>query len=197
MFGDRYQHYFIAVEPQLDVVENFTIVQQDLLKLVEDRGARLRLVEPEHCHMTLRFLDHLEDQTVLWIKDLMDQIARSTSPFKVTNGALGAFPNAQHSRILYVDLLAGRDAIVDLAEKLESRLSELAAITRETRVFRPHLTLGRVKSAKKPLDLRDVVKALAEVSIGSSMIDELVLFRSRLDFNGVNYDVIHRTRLKG
>jgi 2'-5' RNA ligase len=70
---------------------------------------------------------------------------------------------------------------------------------REARPFRPHVTLGRVREGRGPLDpaARRIVADAASSVLGRSPVDELVLFRSELSPRGARYTALARAPLGG
>ena len=60
-------------------------------------------------------------------------------------------------------------------------------IAPEQKPYRPHLTLGRVKSLKGTGDLADLMEKDRDVDLGPFTVDRIVLFRSDLRPTGPIY----------
>ncbi len=73
-----------------------------------------------------------------------------------------------------------------MASKLEESLESLG-FPREKRGFKPHLTLGRVRSNKGVSGLAEGIRHKMEISGPSFVADHAVLFRSILKPSGAEY----------
>jgi 2'-5' RNA ligase len=80
--------------------------------------------------------------------------------------------------------------IAALFAALELELDALG-FARDERVFRPHVTLARLK---RPADVRELLRA-AEVTPHEVQISEVVLFRSHLGPEGSRYEVVAKSPL--
>ncbi len=197
MSTHHYDRLFIAVEPQLDVVENYRLVQRDLIKFIAERKAVMTPMPAELCHITLKYIGSLHEDNFQLLIDLLDDVASRNKAFKIKNGGVGAFPSSSKPRIIYIDTLEGQKHIHALVDDIENSLSPYQVFERERRPYKAHMTLGRIRTPDCSIDLADVTAALTDVSIGSSYIDELVLFHSVLNNKGPKYDVLYRARLRG
>lgn len=80
---------------------------------------------------------------------------------------------------------------VAFASSLE-RAVEPLGIPRESRPFSPHLTIGRVKSAKGGDRLLKSLEARLDVEFGVQTVREIVLFKSDLRPEGPIYTALGR-----
>jgi len=83
-------------------------------------------------------------------------------------------------------------AIAALAEHFES-VGELVNVARETRAFRPHVTLIRIK---RPGDVSGWLEKVAPTAARVT-IDEIVLYQSILHPTGSEYVAVARAKLVG
>src|SRR5688572_7353422 len=100
-----------------------------------------RWVEPDHYHLTLKFLGEVHPERVAPIRELVEKVAAGTRPFEVQMKGLGAFPTLRRPRVLWM----GADpspALRCLKHDVEWGLAS-CGFERETRAFHPHLTLAR------------------------------------------------------
>src|SRR5262249_61451644 len=74
-------------------------------------------------------------------------------------GGLGAFPAARIARVIWAGVVDGA-SLAALASDVEAALSTLG-FSPEARAFRPHVTLGRVRSRR---GLGPLARALADVT---------------------------------
>ena len=84
------------------------------------------------------------------------------------------------------------------SEKLQSLLEDTYAqmgFRKENRSFRPHLTLGRVKSSKNTDQLRQAVEKFANKEFGSQLADQIIVFSSQLKPDGPVYSPMATIKL--
>ena len=144
-----------------DALENFLSELRPL--------ARVRWVRREQFHITLKFLGELEQGV---IDEVIDALApmKSFTPFTVELNHIGAFPNLNSPRVLW---LGGDKGAV-----------ETAGLERESKKFTAHLTLARLKDSVLPEAL---VKRLGDVPVLSWECSKLVLMKSLLTPQGPIY----------
>ncbi len=154
----------------------------DLMARLRPELPRVRWVQPEGLHLTLRFLGWTQEGAVDRIAETLRPAASACAPADIPLGALGMFPERGSPRVLWVGL--------DLPEPMHElqRACEEAArregFEPEDRAFKPHLTLGRWKDrAQRP--------ALPSVDLGFAQIDSLTLYRSDLGSSGAQYTPLH------
>ena len=156
--------------------------------LGQGRG-QLRLVRPEQMHLTLVFIGEVSESRAAAIADLMTSDL-PVQPFRMGFGGLGAFPARGAPRVLYLDVVTGMSAAIELHDKVSDRLVS-AGVRRDERPFHPHLTLGRWRESR-PSD-RPGVSARTEVA--AVEVDRVTLFQSRLSSSGSAYTRLASSRL--
>jgi 2'-5' RNA ligase len=148
----------------------------------------VRWVRPEGLHVTLRFLGEIEAAQVAPLCSAVAEELRDCEPFEMKLGAVRGFPTPRRTRVVVCEV-APQEPLVELAAAVERGTSR-AGFAAEARAFRPHLTLGRVRSGKSV--------SLAEVSAaaGSAMrVDRTVLFQSDLHRSGARYSPLEHLAL--
>ena len=160
--------------------------------LGEFRGimTRLRALEwpvrwagNEGLHLTLKFYGSVPDEQLPVISRTLVGSAGDFGPIPLTCTGMGHFPPGTMVQIIW----AGVDApgALELLQDRIERASEALGFPLEGRPFRPHITLGRVKTGKK-LSATDLEKfpAFEEIPF---LVDRLVLFESRPGSGGSVY----------
>ena len=171
---------------------------------------------PENLHLTLKFLGDVMPARLESLAVRVAEIAAAQTPFVMTVAGVGAFPSVRCPRVLWIGVAApavgSLAAAVDLACTAEG-------FAPETRPFHPHLTLGRVRQARRsdrgrPKPERGVPgmrrqqredPALVfatldrdhERAFGVSPVDALGLFRSELGPVGARHTVLARWPFAG
>lgn len=158
----------------------------------------LRAVAPENYHLTLKFLGDTADETRRSLVDGFHSLdLGSLPPLPFILEGLGAFPGSASPRVIWCGLTLDAAAL----EKIRSPIEALCyshGFADETRPFRPHLTLARLRrNAKPPGELAAYLSSRKDTRYGESVFDRIVLFRSDLDRQGPRYSVLAERALGG
>jgi 2'-5' RNA ligase len=108
--------------------------------------ADVRWVDPVVAHLTIRFLGRAARSELKALDESLAEIAARTPPVELAPGEPGAFPGWRRPRILWLGL-EDSGALGPVAEGIEAA-ARGAGFPPEEREFRPHLTLGRVRSPR-------------------------------------------------
>jgi 2'-5' RNA ligase len=171
---------FLAVEIP-DAVRAAVARLQDELR--RSTMLPVRWVDPSALHVTLKFLgDATERQLEAMGPALAPAMADRIAP-EITLAGVGTFPAAARPRIVWAGLARGGDDLRALAASLDGLAAPLG-FARETRPFRPHVTLGRVRAPQPAPDLRAALAMRRDASLGSWTPTAVVLLESRLGAGG-------------
>jgi len=173
---------FLAAELPRAMVSRIASLQERLRSC----GADVRWVKPEQIHLTLKFFGNIEEEQREVIAAIMEEAASRIGAFSLSVRDLGAFPSPRNPRVIWLGLHGWEENLLPLQRDIESRLQS-AGFPPEDRPYRPHLTLGRVKSLKGKEGLVDLMEREREVNLGPMVIDRIVLFRSDLRPTGPVY----------
>ena len=153
--------YEIETKPMSDTVRAFLAVELPpkvkgaLADLVEQLGRAhvpgLRLVRPEGIHLTLKFLGDVSRDQVSPIVEAVSQMVKEHTPFTLSLGAPGVFPNRNAPRVLWVGIEGDLAALKVLHREVENSLAALG-FEMDTRGFSPHLTVARIRDRTSPRD---------------------------------------------
>jgi 2'-5' RNA ligase len=171
---------FVALEIPADVRGAIAALQRKLEP--ECRGARW--VRPDGIHVTLKFIGEAAPEKVEHIKSELSGV-RAASAVRIAFRGAGFFPNERHPRVFWAGIEATPN-LAELAAEIESRLERLG-IPRESRDFRPHLTLARFKSEEGLPRLRAALAGAGPLEFGSMETTEMHLIQSRLERGGAVY----------
>jgi len=151
----------------------------------------VRWVDPQGIHLTLKFLGNVDTSVV---DDLLAAMKTASAnydgpKFSLTLSGLGLFPNNQQPRVLW----AGADGDLDSLATLQTLVDEAVVrlgFSRETRPFRPHLTIGRVQDGVPQGSRRFIGEAVVKTQlppVAAWEIDALHLIRSTSTRQGAVY----------
>jgi 2'-5' RNA ligase len=183
---------FLAFELPPSILSKIGKIQ-DRLKACR---ADARWVTVEQIHLTLKFFGSIEEKHIVDISAIMEDAAVKRSAFTLSVKGLGAFPSTRNPRVIWLGLHGWEENLLPLQREIETRL-EAVSFVPEERPYRPHLTLGRVKSLKVKEDLVDLIERERDVNIGHFVVDRIVLFRSDLRPTGPIYTPLTTRELAG
>jgi len=137
------QRVFFAVIPDNATRE---LLDAAIAPLQADGNPRLRWLERENWHLTLRFVGDVEPSVVAELQDCLDAMT-GHGCFQQSLTQLEVFPTAQRPLVVAATgpVHSGARGIV---EDLEARCRSLG-LPEEGRPWRPHLTLARIRGRRR------------------------------------------------
>ncbi len=183
---------FLAIEIPRAILKKIEEVQEDL----RSSRADVRWVSPEKIHLTLKFFGTIDESKIDPIVKSIEEPTRITSPFSLKVQGVGAFPHLKNPRVIWVDLVDGKDVLASFQKQLERELEKLG-FEPEERVFHPHLTLGRMKTGKGRGELTGRMERHQEEEFGDFQVERVVLFKSDLRPTGPIYTSLREVKLGG
>lgn len=175
---------FLALEIAGDVRRSL----EEIIGRLDLPHFHVRWVSPKNLHLTLRFLGEIPEQAVPGISRAAGEAAAQTRPFAICLKGLGAFPASGNPRVVWVGMEDDR-AVLRL-ERLLTGALEAAGVPPPDRPFRPHLTLGRVKSGRGAAELKKHLERNRALEAGRMTVERMGLIRSRLRPSGPLYTVL-------
>ncbi len=166
------------------------------LTKVGDRLRRTRAhvgwVPPRNYHLSLVFLGDTPRELLPELGEALDD-AVGCGPFTFEVAGIGTFGSRRSPRVIW----AGVDAPAALASLYESLRDNLEALglSTDARPFRPHITLGRVRSGRGKAELTTALEQVKDSAFGSVTPAAAQLYRSVLQPGGSVYTVLHASGL--
>ena len=185
---------FVAVDVPAEVRMRVAALASRLRRALP--RADVRWSPTEQLHVTLKFLGEVPDARVPAIEQALRAVAAAQAPLSLVAAGAGGFPNASRPRVLYVGILGQIDDLVRLAGAVEGAL-EAAGFPRESRAFRGHLTIGRVRTPRPVAGRAAALGNEVGAAAGTWIADEIVLYRSRLHPSGAIHEPVARLTLGG
>jgi len=149
--------------------------------------AKMKLVEIENIHFTLRFFGDTSLTKIDEIESCLSQI--EIEPFEIKVHGVGAFPNNRRPRVIWIGVTQNADRICNLKAEIDSHLEELGYQS-ERRKFTPHATIARVRFVKDAEKLINNLDGLVNESIGSMTVSKFNLKKSTLTPSGPIYETL-------
>jgi RNA 2',3'-cyclic 3'-phosphodiesterase len=180
---------FIALMIPSDWTDYLGAISRDLASKM--RG--LSWVRPENLHITLRFLGDLDDAGVQRVCDLVIRETGEAVAPHARLGPIGAFPNLNRPRVVWVGLAEGAEAVSAIARAVNDALGR-GGFGEPEKPFRPHLTLARVRESARGLEaLRDAVLSPAP---HAAPLERICVMKSELHPAGARYTALTEARLR-
>jgi len=185
---------FIAIELPETIRSSLSKLQESL----KETGSDVKWVEPHNIHLTLKFLGEINEAKLEQVNAILDTIAETNSSFCLRISELGAFPNIDCPKIIWVGIDKGGAETKKIAAFLEEKLS-LIGFPKESREFSTHITIGRIRSGKNRLKLVNDLDVKKEDFTGRNLettVTKITLFKSSLSPKGPTYTTLKEASLK-
>ena len=153
----------------------------------EFSNVTVRWDRPEKLHITVKFAGALDVKQFGIFTERVRSAAISIEPFRMKIDGTGAFIKRRGPSVLWLGVQQSSelDLLGTLAAKLDGE---------EKRTFHPHITIARVKDAKKAMDLIDMHRASGFESAEFEVI-EIIIYESKLLPSGSVYSKLKAFRL--
>jgi len=148
-----------------------------------------RWSKPDTWHLTLKFLGEIPDTDVALISRCLEGVAARHRTFELAVGEFGGFPSLRRPRVLMFKVGKGAGELEALAAEIDQTLLDVAGIPKESKRFRAHATIARVKNRLDP----SVTDRLASVSplVGAiQTVGSIDLMKSELRPQGARYECL-------
>jgi 2'-5' RNA ligase len=157
-------------------------------------GEKIRWVDGNNLHLTLKFLGDTGEKRVSDIKIILKELTQNFSAFSITIRNVGVFKNLRNPRIIWLGIDACSELMLLNAE-IESQISRLGFPAEERR-FSPHLTVGRIKFLENNQGLLQIMKAFEEQVLHQFIVPEVTFYESILMKEGPEYIPLGKYRLR-
>ena len=157
------------------------------------RDEHIRWVASGNAHLTLQFLGDIDsDQVEAVGTQLREHLGEEHARTLPCRG-LGVFGLTGAPRVLWAGL-EDETFLRGLHMRVKAATGEVLA-TSDTKPFRPHLTLARIKHMHDPARLMRKVQEFHETLFGDVCADQVFLYKSQLQPGGAKYTPLVQVRL--
>ena len=147
--------------------------------------AHLRWSPVYNLHITTKFIGEWPEPRLQEVIDALQPLGRRAA-FEVSISGIGWLPNPHSPRVLFAGVKAGPE-LSDLASATEAAMTAIG-VERETKPFRPHLTLARIKDTGIQLaSLRQAVAQIEAPEFGIVRVNSFKLYLSKMGPAGSIY----------
>lgn len=180
---------FFAIDLPVSMKEELGRFISQLKK--KSRSHAIRWSRPENLHVTLQFLAEVKAEHVpQLIEQVKMEIEGQIPAITLQLGKLTLFPSPYRPRVIVLDLMPQEE--LAMLSGLIGHGIRACEYETESRPFRGHLTLGRIKHTHG-VHL-EFLNEVEKPSL-SAPVEEVVLFRSQPQPEGSMYTVIERLSL--
>lgn len=175
---------FIAV--RIDPEPTFIRILSSLKSVLG--GERISWTDPANIHLTLEFLGETEENLIKAISVMLKTRCIRFGQFSFRLKGTGLFGSLCDPRVIWVGI-EGHERLSRLKEEIAGGLRDIG-FSIEERPFRPHITLGRIKSVRDPHALRSALEKYKDTDIQEVMVERVILYESILKPAGAVYRII-------
>jgi len=178
---------FISIDvEEKELLDEIERIQGALLA----SNARIKPVERENIHLTIRFLGVIPMTIVNEVINIMKRI--KFAPFTMTIEHLGAFPErSTRPRVIWLGVTEGAEEVSKIHEQIERELRTIG-FPKDRERFVPHITIARVKRSNPKL-IR-VINEMRNIKVGSMSVKYIRLKKSILTSRGPIYETLFETK---
>lgn len=180
---------FIAIPLKLNNSAKKTILELQS-QLSRDN---IKWVALDSTHITLVFLGDTEDKLIPSIVEILNNIQNNFTEYKVTLSGLYTFGSRDNPNVLWTKWIDNNET-KQLALKLKDKLSSINNSIKTDDKFIPHLTLGRIKKITDLANFNEIISERTNFSLGNYLVEEIVLFESKLTSRGPYYFPLHKIK---
>lgn len=176
---------FVAIDLPESVRSSLGAAQETL----KSYGFRVKWVRPESIHLTLKFLGNLDAARTDLIVNAMTLAARGFAALSLAASGIGVFPNARRPRVIWIGLGGQLELLKSLQQTLDAHLADLG-FPGESRPFKGHLTLGRIKGKIAAGRMQTALDKLETFESEGFEVSRIILFKSELRPSGAIYSQV-------
>lgn len=149
---------------------------------------------PEKLHLTLKFLGDSDEDQLEKLEKICEKISFEITNYKLQISETGVFPSPRNARVLWLGVYGDVGELQKINAILETECEKIG-YKKEKRIYKPHLTIGRIREPQK-------AKELAKVHLENKFepvefeVSELVIYESKLQPSGSVYTKVSGFKFK-
>lgn len=157
--------------------------------LTEDR---IKWVEEENLHITLKFFGETPEETVNEIAEALKQVS-TILPFEIEFTHLGIFGSRYKPRVVWLGIDDG-GSLARLSEQIKEIIVPLG-FENDRQNFIPHLSLGRISALSDKTHFQRIIDRFKTNEFAKQEINKFMLYESILSSTGPKYKIIETYKL--
>ena len=177
---------FIAITLDEQVYGELAEKQAGMRQFCSD----INWVEPKDIHLTLKFMDNIDEQQVEKIIETLDELVSRQKPFNMRLSNISAFPDIYYPKLIWLGISIGLTECIVLHRAVEESMEKLGFL-KSMRSFKPHMTLGRIRHLGDRHWLMDLLRSEKDFTLRHIVsVNAISLIESELTPKGPIYKTI-------
>lgn len=164
-------------------------------KALKSTGEKIKLVEPENLHITVKFLGEVEKEQLEGIKTVLSSIFENKSVFNLKIHGIIYLPNKKFLRTVALSIIDENNILKQIVDNINSSLAKIG-IKDDLRDYKAHLTLARVKDLASKINILLSLMSFEDINLGEIEVNKFDLMESILTESGPIYNKIASFALK-
>lgn len=174
---------FLAIDLPKGILNQIGSLQYRLRSSLE---GMIRWTKPDRMHLTIKFFGNLSEADIKNLSHILEKQVKGIKPFSLKVETIGVFPSLSRPRVLWLGIVNDDGKLVTIQNDIENELAS-NGFPKEERPYRPHLTLGRMKTERRIEGLDRTIEENKSFSAGDFEAKGLSLYRSDLQPGGPVY----------
>jgi 2'-5' RNA ligase len=177
----------ISIEPGEELNRAF----KDMKDILKDES--VKWVDMRQLHITLAFIGNTSEQSIPDISAMLGSRCGNFGRFELLIRGIGIFRTISDPKVIWAGLSeTGR--LSELCGLIREGLEE-SGIGLEDRQFKPHLTLGRIRSVRDQKLLKRIINIYGDKVFQKGNVTELIYYESILQQTGPLYIPLKRIKI--
>ncbi|MCX6332996.1 MAG: RNA 2',3'-cyclic phosphodiesterase [Bacteroidia bacterium] len=148
-------------------------------------GEKINWTDPANLHLTMAFLGDTEEELIKVVSIMLSQKCTGFGAFRFNMNGTGVFKNYRDPRVIWMGI-DHNEKLLQLNDQIMTGLKD-AGFRIEERLFKPHITLGRIKSIRNVQVLQSALERYQDTFIQEVPVDKVILYESILKPTGPVY----------
>jgi 2'-5' RNA ligase len=177
----------LKIHPSASYINVFNEISSSL------RHERIKWVEPENMHLTLKFFGETDEAQIPAISLALQTAVSQSKPFTLKIVNTGIFGSRYDPKVIWFGIEKHPELDM-LAKNIFTELTN-CGWEQDRQNFVPHLTIGRIRELKdKPL-FQQIICKYNTVEIQEENVNEIILYESILRREGPLYVKVFSSEL--
>ncbi len=146
---------------------------------------KIKWTDTGNIHLTFAFLGDTEEKKLRPLAIMLEKQCRGFGEFSFQLKGTGVFKSFRDPRVIWIGVEPS-DKLIKLNEQIVTGLKE-TGFPVEERQFRPHITIGRIKSLKDAENLKMLTGRYENMVMQTVGVSEVILYESILMPTGPLY----------
>lgn len=184
---------FVAIDIDNNLRAAITALQADLRSQLNPTSGKIKWVDPDLMHLTLKFIGEVEQENVGRISEVVASVAVQHKAFSFEMPILGCF--GRPVKVIWLGTETENQQLLQLHQDIEDAL-ESTGWPKEKKSFSPHLTLARLKDVPSDRKLKGIIKNYDPVHLAIVRAYSVRVYESTLTPAGPMYSELSEIELK-